>query len=120
MNNFVVNCIDRCPAERRERTHHFAGNSSFCQAHAFEVLSLATSTYQQSIICMFHLSKFHTKQDFVFEYPAVLFTMLMGVLNCGSFIFHTLLLGTSKPFTLSVFLPGAHIHVLLPGTQQYL
>ena len=46
-----------CPAERHERLHSFAGNSSFCQAHAFEVLT-PTSTYRQCIICMFYLSKF--------------------------------------------------------------
>ena len=39
------------------------------------------------------------------------------MLNCGSFIVHILLLGTSKVFTLSVFLPCACVHVLLPGTR---
>ena len=43
----------------------------------------------------------------------------MGFLNCGSFIVHALLPGTSKAFTMSVFLPGAHIYVILLGTQQY-
>ena len=32
---------------------------------------------------------------------------------------HALLPGTSKAFTLSVFLLGTHIHVLLPGTEQF-
>ena len=43
------------------------GTRSFCQAHAFEVLT-PTSTYRQFIICMFYLLKFRTKQDFVFKY----------------------------------------------------
>ena len=38
----------------------FARNSSFCQAHAFEVLTI----YHLYVL----LSKFHTKQDFVFKY----------------------------------------------------
>ena len=52
--------------------------------------------------------------------PAILFPMLMGFLNHGSFIIHALLPGTNKAFTLLhvVFMPGACIHVLLPGTQN--
>ena len=53
-------------------THRFAGNSSFCQAQAFEVLT-PTPTYRQFVICMFYLSKFHTKQDFVFRYHILQF-----------------------------------------------
>ena len=49
-------------------------------------------------------------------YPAILSTMLIGLLNTGSLVFNALLPGTSKAFTLSVFLLGAHLHVLLPGT----
>ena len=44
------------------------------------------------------------------SHPAILFTMLKGFLNCGSYIVHILLLGTHKEFTLSVFLPGARSH----------
>ena len=47
--------------------------------------------------------------------------MLMGFLNCAIFyIVHALLPGTSKAFTLSVFLQGAHVYVVLPGTQRYI
>ena len=52
------------------------------------------------------------------SYPAIVFIMVIGLLNCGSFIVHILLLGTSKVFTLSVFLPCACVHVLLPGTRR--
>ena len=52
------------------------------------------------------------------SYPAIVFTMVIGLLYCGSFIVHILLLGTSKVFTLSVFLPCACVHVLLPGTRR--
>ena len=83
--SLCVECIVGCPAERHERMHCFARNSSFCQAHAFEDLS-PTSTYRQ---LMFYLSKFHTKQDFVFKYhPAIQFTMLIRFLNHGSFVLH--------------------------------
>ena len=72
---------------------------------------------------MFYLSEFHTKQDLVLKisYPAIVFTMVgvIGLLKCGSFIVHILLLGTSKVFTLSVFLPCACVHVLLPGTRRF-
>ena len=74
------------------------------------------------ITYMFYLSKFHTKQEFGLQisYPAILFTMLLGILNCGSFIVRALLPGTSTAFTLPVFLLGARIHVLLPGIQRYI
>ena len=53
------------------------------------------------------------------QYPAILFTMPMGFLNHGSFIIHILLPGTSKAFTLSVFLPGACFYIVLPGTLRF-
>ena len=53
-------------------------------------------------------------------YPEILFTMLKGFWNHGSFIVHVHLLGTRKSFTLSVFLPGTRVHVVLPGTRQYM
>ena len=53
------------------------------------------------------------------SYPAILFKMLMGCLNRGSFISHILLPGTSKAFTLSVFLSGTRVYIVLPGTQRY-
>ena len=64
------------------------------------------------IICMLYLSKFHTKQDFA--YPVILFYNANGI-----FIVHAFLPGTSKVFTLSVFLPDVWVHVLLPDTQRY-
>ena len=54
------------PAGWCERMCRFAGNSSFCQGNAFEVLT-PFSTHGQFIICMFYLLTFHTKQDFVFK-----------------------------------------------------
>ena len=109
------------PAERHERTHHFAENSSFCQAYAFEVLT-RTSTYRQFFICLYVLFvEISHQAQFCLQisHPTILFTMLMGFLNCCSFIIHALLPGTSKVFTLSVFLPGAHVHILLLGTLWY-
>ena len=77
------------------------GNSSFCQAQAFEVLT-PTPTYRQFVICLFYLSKFHTKHDFVFRYH-----ILQFYLHCK---WGFLIMG--------VFLSGALVDVLLPGTQQ--
>ena len=96
------------------------------QAHLFEVLT-PTSTYRKFIIFKVLFVIFSYKARFCLQmsYPAILFTMLMGFLNRGSFIIHALLPGTSKvgvfsmAFTLSVFLLGAHIHILLPGTEWY-
>ena len=85
-----------------------------------EVLTpTCTSTYRQFIICMSYLSKFHYQARFCLQisYPAISITVLIGFLNCGSFIVYTLLSWTSKVFTLSVFLPGTHVHVVLLGTQ---
>ena len=53
------------------------------------------------------------------SYHASLFTMLIGFLNCGSFIIHALLPGISRACTLSVFLLAACVHVLLPGTRRF-
>ena len=64
LNRFLI--FIRCPEERHECRRRFAGNSLFWQAHAFEVLA-PTSTYRWFIICVFYLSKFHTKQGFVFN-----------------------------------------------------
>ena len=64
---------------------------------------------------------FITKQDFVLKshilqiYSQI--TMVMGFLHNGRFIIYFLLPGTSKASTLSVFLLGAQVHVLLLGTQ---
>ena len=66
-------------------------HASCCQANVFEVLT-PTLTYR--------------KFCFQISYPAILFTMLIGFLNHRSLIVHSLLLGTSKAFTLSVFLPA--------------
>ena len=99
--------------------HRFAGNSSFCQAHVFEVWT-PNSAYHQFIICMFSFNEISYQAKFCLQisHPAILFTMLMGFLNHGNFIVDALLPGTSKAFTLSVFLPGTHIYILLPGTQR--
>ena len=52
------------------------------------------------------------------SYPAILFTMLMRFLNCGSSIFHILLPGTSKSVHIVSFPAGACVHVFLPGIQR--
>ena len=46
--------IDKCPAEWCARTHRFAGNSSFCQAHAFEVWTPIANRWFYSYF-LFHL-----------------------------------------------------------------
>ena len=49
-------------------TRRSAGNSSFCQAHAFQSGHLhCTSTHRQFIICLIYSSKFYSKPDFVFK-----------------------------------------------------
>ena len=100
----------------------FAGNTSFCQAHACEVLA-PTSTYLSPIyncVCFICRNFIPSKilslniisrnsiynANGIFEYH-------------GSFVVYALLPGTSKAFTLSLlFLLGAHVHVLLPGTRR--
>ena len=66
-------------------------------------------SWHANLSFMFYLSKFHTKQYFVI--------LVIGFINRWSFIDHALLLGTSNAFTLSAFLPGECVHVLLPGTR---
>ena len=48
----TIQHIVRCPAERCECTHCFAGNSALCQVHAFEVLtSCSTCIANLSFVC---------------------------------------------------------------------
>ena len=91
------------------------GTHSFWQAHAFEVWT-PTSTYCQFIICVLYMSEFHAEQVVKYHILQFSFTMLMGLLICGSFIVHALLPGMSKAFSLSGFFRGTHIHILLLGT----
>ena len=51
---------------------------------------------------------------------AILFTMLQGFLNCGSFIVHVLLMGTCKAFTWSVFLPGTYVRMSFFQAPDYM
>ena len=108
-----------CPAEQCERMHCFAGNSLFCQAHAFEgwtPTSNPSPNYHLNVL--FVTISYPAWFCLQISFPAIFFTMLVGILNRGSFIINALLPGTSKAFTLSVFLPGACVLVLLPGTQH--
>ena len=91
------------PAEGREHMHRSAGNSSFCHEHV-EVLT-STSIYCQFTICVFHLSKFHTNQSFVFSniISCNLIYNANKIFKLWDFIIHALLPGTSKAFKLSVF-----------------
>ena len=72
-----------------------------------------------------YLSKFHSKlskilSSNVISCKSLLFTMQLGFFNRGSFIVHALLPGTSKAFTLLVFLPGAHAFMSCCwGTWRY-
>ena len=66
--------------------------SSFCQAHVFEVLT-PTSTYHQFIIYILYLSKFQSKQDFVFKYHILHFCLY----NANG-IFKSWLFYCSRPF----------------------
>ena len=85
--------IVRCPAKRRERTYRFAGHSSFCQVHAFEVLT-PTSTYREFqfiIQCMFYLLKLTTR------IPSKILSS--NTISCTFYLF-TILLNMSYLFTM--------------------
>ena len=94
----------------------FAGNSWFCQAHAFKYGHPLQPITILSFVCFI-------SRNFIpshISHPAILFTMLKGFLYCGSFIVHVLLLETCKAFTVSVFLLSASIHVVsFLGTRRY-
>ena len=55
-----------CPTEWCECTRRFVGNSSFCQAQAFEVLT-PTSAFLQFIICTFYLSQISYQDSFCLQ-----------------------------------------------------
>ena len=77
-------CVIGCPAERRECMHRFARNSSFCQAHAFEVLTPISPPGGTQLYCCTHarpqVFRTHPKQVLsigqiytLFKYFRVLF-----------------------------------------------
>ena len=110
-----------CMPGRRTRTH-----TSFCRELIVlpgTCVELLTPASPLSLIyhlyVLFVWISYQARFGLNISYPAIVFTMVIGLLNCGSFIVHILLLGTSKVFTLSVFLPCACVHVLLPGTRRY-
>ena len=80
---YIVECL----AKQHERTCPFAGEVIVLPGACVEVLSFDAyfiynlhvylSKYHSFIICMFYLSKFHTKQDFVFKY-----NILQSYLKC--------------------------------------
>ena len=94
-------------------THRFARRMRVSLGTYFN----SSPTYH--LYVLFVEISYHARFCLQIFYPEILFTMLKVFLNRGSFIVHVLLLGTSKAFTLSVFLPGVHVHVVPPGTQQY-
>ena len=107
-----------CPEERHERTCRFARKSSFCQEHALALTP--TSTYRQLIICMFICRNLIPSKDL----PSNI-TSWNIIYNANrifkSWEFHHShpLPGTSKAITPSVFLPGARVHVVVPGTPRF-
>ena len=107
------------PEEHRERMRRFAWNSSFCQAHAFEVLTpTCTSTYRHIIICMFYSSKFHMiKQDLSSNIISCNFIYNGIFKSWGVLTFTSFWRKQAKHSHCLVFLPGAHVHVVLPSTQ---
>ena len=65
--------------------------------HVHKVLT-SSSGFCQFIICMLFV-EISCQAKFCLQiYPAILFTMLIGFLNHGSFMVHVLLPGTSKAF----------------------
>ena len=115
----IIYTMRRMPG-RRTRTH-----TSFCRelivlpGTCVELLTPASCTLSliYHLYVLFVWISYQARFGLKISYPAIVFTMVIGFLNCGSFIVHILLLGTSKVFTLSVFLPCACVHVLLPGTR---
>ena len=85
-------------------THHSIRHMRLKSCHLLQLIA------NLSFVCFICWNFIPSKICLQISYLAILFTMLVGFLNGGSFIIHALLPGTSKAFTLSVF---------LPGTQQY-
>ena len=98
---YIIN-RNRVPG-RRTWTH-----TSFCREFIILPYVLFVKISYQARFCL------------QISYHASLFTMLIGFLNCGSFIIRALLPGTSTACTLSVFLLAACVHVLLPGTRRHI
>ena len=91
---------------------------SFSRCKRLKFCHLLQPIANSSLVCVICRIAYQTRFCLQMSYPAILFTMLMGLSNYRSFIVHALLPRTSKAFALSTFLPGACVHVLLPGTQR--
>ena len=90
-----------CPAEWYTHKRRFAGNSSFRQAHAFEVLSPIWTYPIVRFICRnFVPNKMSSTISCDFIYNA------SGILKSWSFIVYVIIPAAIKAFALSVFLPG--------------
>ena len=86
---------------------------------AFKVLT-PSSTYFQfyHLYVLFVEISYQARFYLQISYSSILFTMLIGFLNRGSFIIYILLLGMSKLFTFSVFCWVHAFTSLLPGTWR--
>ena len=112
-------CISLCARQNDVNAHVIPGahRSARHMRRTFDTCFTLSLIYH--LYVLFVWISYQARFGLKISYPAIVFTMVIGLLNCGSFIVHILLLGTSKVFTLSVFLPCAWVHILLPGTRRY-
>ena len=119
----VVCCLStyRQVSSRTMLTQGIVLPGTHCSIRRLKSWHLLQLIANLSFVC-FYLSNSLAKKDFVFKYHIlpILLTMSVGFLNHGSLISCVLLPATSTVFTLSVFLPGTCIYVLLPDTQRYI
>ena len=98
--------------------HHFVGNSSFCQAHVFKVLT-PTSNYHKFLICMLFYFYVICKN---FIPSKILSSNIISYNANGIFklweLYHSHLFAGNKQSSHIVFLLGVHVHVVLLGNTR--
>ena len=119
LDHFTIVLLSLCARQNDVNAHVIlpgANRSARHMRRTFDTCFTLSLIYH--LYVLFVWISYQARYGLKLSYPTIVFTMVIGLLNCGSFIVHILLLGTSKVFTLSVFLPCACVHVLLPGTRR--
>ena len=118
-NVITAYCLQSCARQNNVNAHVImpgAHRSARHMRRTFDTCFTLSLIYHMYVL--FVWISYQARFGLKISYPAIVFTMVIGLLNCGSFIVRILLLGTSKVFTLSIVLPWACVHVLLSGTRR--
>ena len=112
-----------CSEERRERNVLFCREFIVLPGACFNTYFNSAPIYHLYIysICRNFIPSQILSSNIISSFILKFIYNAKGIfINRGSFIFYVLLQGTSKAFTLSVFLTDVRVHIILPKTRRIL